>query len=283
MRDGDASRNREAESRTVGHAASGAYAGGITPVEAIKNSCLRVRADAGAVIDHSHDVRAWRLAHHDLHRASRGRILDGVVEEVEQETIEQGAVAVKWRLRHVPELNRHAASLADLHHRTNGVVHEFLEIHRLGAQREMSSVGARKQKQIVHKSSKALPRLQHDVHRFPILSLCPMLTGERHLSFRTERRGWRAHFMRRIGHKTSLLFKRSFDAVQQLVEHACESHQLSAATDRETLVKILRRDFLGARGHRCDRRQAPLREQIRTKGCDQEQQRDCDDKECTNL
>jgi hypothetical protein len=78
----------------------------------------------------------------------------------------------------------------------------------------MSSVGAREQEEIIHKSAKALPGLQHDVYRLPILCFRSMLTRERYLGFRTERRCWGAHLMGRISHKPTLLFERALHAVE---------------------------------------------------------------------
>jgi hypothetical protein len=62
---------------------SGAHTRGIAAIKAVEDSCLRVRTDAGAMINHGHHVRACCFAHHDLNRASRRGILDGIVEKVE--------------------------------------------------------------------------------------------------------------------------------------------------------------------------------------------------------
>src|SRR5262245_19558705 len=143
VRDDDRAREGQAEAA----AARVAAAPGVEPHKRLEDApdVGRIDPDARVLDDEGHTLA--RPLQRDHHAAAGRRVLDGIVDQVQQRAAERTGVALHYRGRRRAHAHRDTLALGQPHTELERLETQGLEVHRLAARGEADR-GSREQQQV---------------------------------------------------------------------------------------------------------------------------------------
>ena len=157
--------------------------------------------------------------------------------------------------------------------RANAVAGEFLKIKIARTQRIFACIGASQRQKVVHDLRKPSRFVERDGQRFAVF-LGSARLRKRHFCFPANDGDRRAQFVRSVGHKPPLLFKRAVQPFKQAVERGRQITKLIARIlHRQALVQVPRADVRCRLAHGDYWSQALARQEIAADAGDQQRRR----------
>ncbi|HJL22888.1 MAG TPA: hypothetical protein RMH80_11695, partial [Polyangiaceae bacterium LLY-WYZ-15_(1-7)] len=145
-----------------------ARAAHVDPVEALEDALEVVRRDRGAGVVHLEEHVLVLRAHPHVHAGPLGRVLDGVVDEVDEHLVEGPLVRLHpQRLRRRLEDQLHAASLRLGGQPTHHLDHDGLDVDLLELEPVLGRLGLRQRRQVRDQRLEAQRVLEDHVEEAP--------------------------------------------------------------------------------------------------------------------
>src|SRR5258708_31966805 len=202
---------------------------------------------------------------------ARGRVLDGVLNEIGHKTLDEVLVAAQDEVRVMLLAQRDALVGGQGAEALHRLCDNIVEVETLVPQWNLPGVTTSQEEEVADDACEPANGLAHDLQALAVLAGLAIFTSERDVELSLEDGHGAAQLVRGVGHEATLRDERFLQPRQEGIERRGKLPQLVARIrDSDPLTEIRCAEGPGLRAHRRDRRQALARQQIPAQRADEQ-------------